>query len=319
MDVDESIRYLGRVAGSQLHPIYTVDTINTNIPYFHVNKERSISIYNFEKHDNANRLPFFAQYLVNKVFPFIDKAYSLEGYYNIELHDTYSYLNNGHTYQNCLVWSKRKQDTDVVLIPDLYQLVNYSGKLDEKDALDFNKKKNKIGFYGTTTGNTNPMLNDRIQTCMWSLDHQDVCDFYITKIAQMTAEDVMNAVPGFKKVSHPYVNAQYLYNYKFLLDIPGNTCSWDRVPTVLNSKSLLFKWPCTDMCWYYPLLHSKEHYVAVDRNNIISQYNYYMANQQEAISMTQRANKFTNNFLGAAQADKYMVALFEEAVHLHGR
>jgi hypothetical protein len=326
MDVEETIAYLGRNAGSMLVPRYEEDEINSKIPFFHVSKDRSINIFNFERHDNADRLPFLATYLSQNVFPGIPSSVNLEGFYNVELHDTYSYLDKDFTYKNCLVWSKRKKDTDVVLIPDLYQLINYSNKLEKNDAVPWESKKEKVGFFGTTTGSTDPLKNERIKMCLWGLNNKDIADFYITKVAQIDHVVLKSAVPNFNSITHPHVPPEYLHNYRYLLDVPGNTCSWDRVPLILNSKSLLFKMPCDDMCWYYPLLHDKEHYVGcvvADSTNtstsIRGTYNYYMNNTKEGLRIIEQANSFTKKYLGVSQAIKYLQAMFIESSHLYAK
>lgn len=319
MDAAESIETLGRFAGSMLKPLYGKSEVNPNVPYFYIDDKRSVGIYNFESHDNADRLPFFADYLKHYVFPGIPKEVALDGYYNIELHDTYSYLNNGVQYKNCLAWSRQKKDTDVVLIPDLYQLVNYSGKLAKRDIVPWDRKRDKIGFFGTTTGSRDPLLNERIATCIWGLGNQDISDLYITKVAQIEPSIIHEKIPKFKSIFHPPVMPEYLHNYRFLLDIPGNTCSWDRVPLVLNSKSILFKMPCKDMCWYYPLLRDKEHYVGVDTNDMRNKFNYYLGNPKECLDMVEKANMFTQTYLGVQPAIKYLQSLFMESSRLHSR
>lgn len=315
MDISEAIVHLGQSAGSKLKYSLDVDdgNLNKNLPYFHVDSNRRVRGCNYGHHDNADRMPFICNYLENNVFKFMDSKFNLQGFFNIELHDSYSYLNNNDNYEHCLTWSKRKTHHNIILMPDIYQLVNYGGKLELKDTSSWDTKSDKIGFYGTTTGDRDPLYNKRIQTCLWGRDNKSWCDFFIVKVAQIPTSTIYSKIPNFNSILHPFVNPEYLFKYKFLLDIPGNTCSWDRVPFILNSKSILFKMPCKDMCWYYPLLHNKEHYVSTNLDSLQNMFNFYKNNPNECSFITSQANKFVNNFLKPQHARLYLVSLFEEA------
>jgi len=321
MDPLETIHHLGACQGSRLKIAYTQDRINKRLPFFNINKER-IDIGNFQEHDNADRLPFFASYL-GRILSSIEPG-TMDvlngGFFNIELHDTYVYLDKNDDYDNVLVWSKGKKDQNVVLLPDLYNIVNYNNSLERNvDRLNWDDKKNKMAFFGTTTGNMNPAKNERILTCMWGKEHRDLADFYITKVAQMKMNDILAVFPTFRDIVYPQVTPEYMFQYKFLVDIPGNTCSWDRVPLVMNSRSLLFKMPCGDMCWYYPLLHDREHYIHVDVDDIVKKHNYYLNNPKEAAEIIKRANAFVKTYLHPDSARIYTKALFEAAAEWGGR
>ena len=312
MDNFETLTHLGNEQGKRLKPAETLDDLTPGIPWFQIKGHEVTNYGGHIGHDNADRLPFFTQYLTMNVLPHVEALAKLDGYYNIELHDTYSYLKNGIDYTNCLTWSKRKEDHDVVLLPDLYHICNFGDKLHKHvDKLDWvSKPCDRIGFWGTTTGDRDPKKNERLKTCDWSVDKPET-EFYITKVAQMDIKDVQAAYPRFDDFSSASTTPETMFDYKFLLDIPGNTCSWDRVPLVLNSKSLLFKMPCRDMCFYYPLLHSGTHYVSVNTFNMLDQRRFYLANPGTAKFITGCANKFATDFLHARHALMYTVGLFE--------
>jgi len=319
MDNFETITYLGTEQGKRLKPIETPEELKKGVPWFRIQGREVTSFGGHIGHDNADRLPFFTQYLTTNVLPHVEALAKLDGYYNIELHDTYSYLKNGIDYRNCLTWSKRKEDRDVILLPDLYHICNFGDKLQKHvDTLDWASKPcDRIGFWGTTTGERDPKKNERLKMCDWSVDHPET-EFYITKVAQMDAKDVQTAYPRFDEFSSASISPETMFDYKFLLDIPGNTCSWDRVPLVLNSKSLLFKMPCRDMCFYYPLLHSGTHFASVNTFNMLNQRKFYLSNPRIARFMTECANKFATDFLHARHALMYTVGLFEGSSWFNG-
>lgn len=317
MNTYETVLQLGQNAGSKLK-ILDDTTINKSLPYFSIDKQRNVACFNYQHHDNADRMLFMKQLLEQFVLKHIEPQLNLEGFYNIELHDTYSYLDNGHQYDNCLVWSKRKQDHNVVLLPDLYQIANYNGALAKEDTLSWDDKLDRICFFGTTTGNSDPLLNERIQTCLWA-KNKPFCDMYITKVAQIPVQEIVQKIPNFNDIIHNPVPPSHMFKYKYMLDIPGNTCSWDRVPLVLNSRSLLFKMPCNDMCWYYPLLHDKEHFVNIQKENMQDMMSFFKTNPNFATSITIRANAFVKEYLTQSQALLYIKSLFEQSAHLFGR
>lgn len=327
MNNKEAIVFLGEKEGSRLRISYSIEDINKAIPYFRLKKTDSGDYYmmghNYLSHDNAERMNFFLSYLKQFVIPNVSKSTDLTGYYNIELHDSNSYLVNDHDYNNCLVWSRNKNDRNPILLPDIYQMTNYDNKLATKDHLEWHAKTNQIAFFGTTTGDMDPSKNARLQWCAWRAQQMSKsCDYYITKVAQMSVENIINAYGEnlWQKMYRAYVPHTELHKYKFSLDIPGNTASWDRVPVVLNSKSLLFKAPCTDMCFYYPLLRKGDHYIDVPTpDDAVRQQQYYLSNDSDCKRIITNANNFVRDFLTPNAAIRYMVALFETSHYFSGK
>ena len=325
MNCHDNILNIAQIAGKRLKPSRDIETVqHDDIPYFQIicgtGNHVSVKGYEYEKHDNAPRMKFFENILPSVLCKFNTQNYFMNGlYFNVELHDTYSYLDKfsyiSDIYDNCLVWSKRMNDDKVILLPDLYHLSNFNGKLKCHDTRQWDDKIDKIGFWGTTTGNTDPQKNQRIQTCLWGIPHREKVDFYITKIAQMTAKDIYLNIPYFQKIYSTYKSDEDMLKYKFLLDIPGNTCSWDRVPFIMNSRSLLFKAPCQDVCFYYPFMKSGTHFIDVDTDHMLSTMTYYMNNPKEAILITENANYFVNSYLEQNSAYLYMSTLFQESIY----
>lgn len=330
----EKVEELGKIQGKKLQIYKEIDDVNFDIPFFQIEGSH-VKIGGYKHHDNAPRMLFWAKYLQTNIFPFLEKGVNIDGFYNIELHDSYTHLHDVikersqekneqkklMSYKNCLVWSKDVEDEHVVLLPDIYHLVNYNNKfniLSQRDFIPWENKNEKIGFWGTTTGDQDPLKNRRINTCLWFLEKDplhEMSDCYITNIAQMKKEVVLQKVPFFSQIYHKPVNFNHQYLYKFLLDIPGNTCSWDRLPLIMHSNSLFFKTFCKDMCFYYPLLKEGEHYIDVSLENedILKKRTYFLNNPKEAKFIIKNANTFANNYLHSLSAQKYLLSLFTEA------
>lgn len=325
MDPTDVITLLGQREGRKLR--FRPEDHDPIVPYISLYSNAAmrktvVKGHNHIGHDNEARMQFVDHLFTRIIAPHIDiNTPTLHGDFLIELHDSYSYLSRGNEhslYKGAMTWSKRKNHEHTVLLPDIYQLVNYQGMI-TKDPFPTHSAKpyDKIGFFGTTTGDRSPRLNQRIQTCIWSLQHRDMLDAYTTSVAQMSEMDILETIGAatMKQIVHDRVSHDDMFKYKFILDIPGNTASWDRVPLILQSNSLLFKMPCADMTWYYPLLHARTHYVAVNHHSMRSQMTYYMNNPKEVQFMIDSANQFHKMFLHGNHATMYMVALMEEAAH----
>lgn len=324
MNVNDTLAFLGIQEGLRLKVRYDIHDINTHIPFFQIDGNNTIvRIGGYKNHDNAPRMLYWAYYLQTFILPLMTKRQVIcDGFYNIQLHDSPSYLENENAHTNCLVWSRKKNNRDQVLIPDIFQLSNYGGKFDTlEDYTPFLHKKDCIGFWGTTTGSRNPLNNIRLQVCSQANPFQNAFACKITHVAQMPLHDVIQSYPSFQQFYTPFVSYDYQMQYRYLLDIPGNTCSWDRIPFILKSRSLLFKYPCQDMCFYHPLLQEKTHFIGVERDleSMLLQRSYYNNNLREGERISQNATRFFYDYCHNQAAITYLVHLFESAHFYHGK
>lgn len=315
MNLDENIEYLAHANSGSCYPKRNVEDIDTRLPYFRISKANNkykIDMFNYEKHDNAPRMPFVMNYLGTRVLPFVKG--DLTGFYNIQLHDTYTYLNDGLDYKDVLCFGKLKREKGPVQIPDCYMLGDWGGKYNGwfdgslNDEMKWSDKMNKIIFAGTTTGSRDPKVNERIQTCVWARDKPE-CDFYITSIAQIEPRRILQDVPLFKYIYRPPVSMSEQMKYKYQLVIDGNTTRWN--PDVYFTSTLPFHWPSNDMLWYSPLLRDGFEYVGVDKDTLLNKFHYFESNPKEAEVIIHNANKMALNVFKADVCQKYMIALFD--------
>ncbi len=318
MDLKENISFLAQANSGKCHPKRFED-INKELPYFSlkkdgVSKNYFIEAFNYESHDNAPRMPFVLNYLSSRVFPFVSG--DLSGYYNIQLHDTYTYLQDDIDYTDVLCFGKRKCDKGPVQIPDCYFLGDWGGKyndwkLDKNGGIDKLKwtfKSSKIVFAGTTTGSRDPKTNERINICLWGRDKPE-CDFYITNIAQIEPKRIFQEVPDFKYIYRPPMNFLEQMQYRYQLVIDGNTCRWN--PDVYFTNTLAFHYPSRDMLWYYPLLREGQEFVSVSKDNMLSKFRYYENNPRETQFIIDNAKYVANKLFSKDVCAEYMIKLFE--------
>jgi len=318
MNNNDAIIFLAQDNAKTFRPLRKEETEDLQVPFFQVRKDNNglcgytIDYFNYKTHDNAPRMQYYCDYLLKNIFPNVDSSCDLSGFYPIELHDSYSYLHNDVNYDNVLTFAKKKQDKYPTLIPDPFMIGNYGGRLDVSDTIVWDNKISKAAFFGVTTGNKNPLQNDRLQICQWSAKNRDISDFYITRIAQMDPQEVVKAYPDdIQQMYCNPINQQEQYKYKFLLSIDGNTCSYDRLCWIMKSNSLLFKYPSNDILWYYPLILENTHFVDVNEDNIRKKMTFYMNNPAIANHIVKNANTFVKNFTTPVNTMLYSTYLFE--------
>jgi len=210
---------------------------------------------------------------------------------------------------NIFVYSKNKYIKNI-LIPDLYALQNYSDKL---KIIDTNENKiNKIVFAGTDTGNwTDLKLNQRLDVCSTFVGHTFI-DSKITKISQLSKEKIASVYPNVDYFIANPINIDKQLEYKCILSIDGNSSAWDRVPWVMNSKSLLFKYESDNVNWYYPLIKDKEHYIECNKFDIENKFLYYVNNPKELNFIVSNANNFVKTYLNYDTQMFYFKSVIEK-------
>ena len=322
MNFDEQLSWLAKKNSGKCYP-KRLDDIDKSLPYFKISKD-VIGKYvwqpfNYETHDNAPRMSYVAKYMLENVFPYVRG--DLSGYYNIQLHDHYSYLKDGKCYDDVLCFGAMKGNQVggkwAVQVPDCYFMGNWGGKYDNLiDDIIWENKMKKIIFVGTTTGSREPKENIRINTCLWALDanRESYCDFWITSIAQMDAKKVFADVPRFRNIFRPPMPLEQQMKYKYMLGIDGNTCRWN--PDVYFMKTLALNLPSQDTLWYSSMLKDGEHFVEVNKEehhpkNLTKQFKYYERNSHEAMRIIENANQIAKKLFKQEVCQKYTIELFE--------
>lgn len=316
MNTIETVKYQAQLNSGKCYPKRFED-INNLLPYFEIFKNSfnrfDVRCFNYENEDNAPRMPYIQNYLKTSILPNIDKSTDITGFYNIELHDSYSYRNNGLDYSNVFTFAKFKDHKGPVLLPDIYQLGNYGNTLAFDDRITWDKKEDKVIFRGGTTGNRDPLHNKRIDICNWALNKPELYDFKITNIVQMDAQHVANCIPKLSNILAPAMPIEEQLKYKYIFCIDGNTCKFDCWPYKTNS--VILKYESKEMLWYYPMMIDRFHFMNVDKTNMESTINHLNTNPVEAQIMSINARRFVHDILKAIAHQVYTVELFESIGH----
>ena len=186
------------------------------------------------------------------------KNLRFSGSFVIGLHDSYP------EDLGIMVFSKPTDYQKNTLLPDFYSMRDYDGKLNMVDPHEFSNKKGHAIFAGSSTGNLDPKLNDRLRLCEWARTSADVDCFILNNFVQLDIDQVSRAFPKYNEFARDRVEPSEQLQNKFIISVDGNATAWDRVPWVLNSNSVLLKKRSDQVSWYYPFMKKGEHYLEFD-------------------------------------------------------
>ncbi len=321
----DNVIHLAQQNAKGCYPIFEKEDVNQSLPYVAIHRT-FIEPFNYHNHNCAVRMQGVVSYLTENVLPTLNHTRNL--YFNIELNDINLSQHNTSTieinFNNVLCFAKRREDNiniNVPLLPDYFFMQNWEERYKYiKDYNSWDIKKNAIVFVGSTTGNKDPSKNERIQACLWSVQkqHRDVCHFYISEFVCMNPFKVINSMPEIQQcVLSRYMTPKKQMEYRYILNIDGETCRWNPDPYFMNS--LLFQTASNGMVWYTPLLKNKEHYVEVSfdenaPNYIMKMWNYYEHNPKEAQDIIRNANQLGKRLFTPQIGKLYTQTLFHNII-----
>jgi len=158
----------------------------------------------------------------------------------------------------------RPRNSPHICVPDshLGRTVSICDSLESIDK-PFDQKINKVSFFGSDTGRK---YKDG------SVQRVNFCQRY------KNSENVIAKITNF--VEHPFDDSIYSnpvsikdqLDYKYILNINGNTTSWERLIWAMNSNSLcLFLRPPShqdEISWYYHMFDLAQFFITLDSDSI---------------------------------------------------
>ncbi len=243
-----------------------------------------------------------------------DGRFMINGDFIFNLHDSADKDNI-----NEIVMSKNK-NTQKTIIPDLYALECYNGRLNSIDKNLFKNKIKKGYFVGSSTGNLDPIKNNRLQICSYIHNIPIEKRNYVSKINNVCQIDpkeikkIYNNLEDF--VIKENVSMREQRRYRYIINIDGNSTGWDRMVWIFKGNSICLKQRSDNICWYYKLLENNKHYYEFDTpedlNNLIEELNQkYEINQTEIENMMIESKKFLLKYLDPYIQITYMGLLLE--------
>ncbi len=132
-------------------------------------------------------------------------------------------------------------------------------------GIPFSEKENKIVFGGQDRGNKYNFIN--------------------RKDIQQTQRDYFksDAVPKDNIVCGGWIDRYDMVNYKYILDIDGNSSTWDATAWKLNSGSVIFKTQSIWRQWFYDDYLPGVHYIEIkeDFSDLQEKFHWCENHQEE--------------------------------------
>lgn len=224
----------------------------------------------------------------------------------------------------CFVFAKQADVASLILIPDIKALAGY-GKLrqmipEANEKHPWEKKIAKSFWRGSTTGGYSTLANwDRIaraKLVLLSLSHPEAVDARFNSVVQCDSE-VPQLMKAKGMVSKSVSRPDHL-KFKYLVDVDGNSCSYERYFWLLLSNSVVLKQVTPNVQWYYGALEPYKHFVPVkeDLSDLLDKIEWAKTHDLEAKLIAEEASQFVRDNLGPEDTALYLYLLLNEYARL---
>jgi len=218
-------------------------------------------------------------------------------------------------------FAKNKHVNNVLLIQDFEMFLELSNsnknfikickKISRKNP--WIEKKGLAFFRGAGTGVYNPNLsdygNDRMRVILFSSNYPELVDATFCIVFCQNMGTLLNSI-GKKIESAPLENH---FQYKYLLDIDGNSCTYSRCRWILLSNSVLLKLVTDNEQWYYKALKPWVNYVPIkqDISDLADNIKILKSDDALAHEIAINGNKLGKQIFTRKVIDNYMFRLLK--------
>ncbi len=222
------------------------------------------------------------------------------------------------------VYAKSKAASSLLLMPDFKALTGYPSLRQEMEQGNlnwpWNKKIDKAFWRGSSTGDWMTLLNwdkiARVKLALLALSHPDKIDARITGVVQCDPE--IPQLVYSKGITGGMVTQKDHLKYKYLVDVDGNTCTFERYFWALLSNSVVLKQMTPNIQWYYGGLKPYVHFVPVneDLSDLLEKIQWAGTHDREAKQIAENATAFIKEELSLEDVFVYMTCLLREYAKL---
>ncbi|MBS0625061.1 MAG: hypothetical protein JSS32_03335 [Verrucomicrobia bacterium] len=224
----------------------------------------------------------------------------------------------------CFVFAKKRGLDSLILVPDIKAMTGY-GKLRNQIA-DANRQfswenKREMAFWrGSTTGGyfTHAGWDSfaRAKLVLLSKSHPGVIDARFHSVTQ--CEPGVREMMKYKGLVASSVKKEDHLRYKYLVDVDGNSCSYERYFWLLASNSLVIKQITPQIQWYYGALEPYKHFLPVkeDLSDLVEKIEWAKNHDKEARLMADEATRFTKENLTQEDTLVYLYHLLTRYARL---
>ncbi len=194
----------------------------------------------------------------------------------------------------------KHQSANAILIPDFEALGGY-GDVAEKvhNHQILWEEKSPIAFFrGSATGIKDPenwRESPRPQMAFISQKYERFLDAKITSSGLAVPIGVLKR----EKIHASPVSIEKHLQFRYLLDIDGDSCGYSRCYWILLSDCLMMKVQSPNIQWYYSLLKPYENYLPIkeDLSDVIQQIRWARKNDELCQKMAQKATTLAKTHL----------------------
>ncbi|KAJ6608331.1 glycosyl transferase family 90-domain-containing protein [Mycena sp. CBHHK59/15] len=204
-----------------------------------------------------------------------------------------------------------------------YDESGWSGKFAHPDDIPWDHKKSQLYWRGMSNGGhiygQNFRHFPRFKLIDIARNHSDLIDAKMTQFAEThctTADCDRDAIIEEYDIRGPGDPRETVYQYKYLLDVDGNTFS-GRYLGLLKSGSLVFKSTVFNE-YFNDWLRPYEHYIPVlpDLSDVVEKVEWANEHPEEAKLIQENGWQFTERVMSDAQNDCYFFAVLLEWAQL---
>ena len=282
-------------------------------------KDRSLTVACHETHRKSHHLEELVT-AVNKlnelvVLPDIDFIISLQDGF---------IKDSSLPHTPWFVFAKSTDNDTHLLIPDLMALRGYPQireTIEEgRRKISWEAKKELAFWRGATTGGSLTTTTwdhiARSKLVLLSLKYTQILDARFNRVVQ-AAPGVREILTSRGMVSKTVSRVDHL-KYKYLIDVDGNTSTFERFFWLLLSNSLILKQQSSNLQWYYRALQPMVHFLPVkeDFSDLIEQIQWAKTHDREVKKMAEQATQFARNNLTNEDHFLYLTLLLREYAQL---
>jgi len=202
-----------------------------------------------------------------------------------------------HKQKYILAQSTHPDTAYTIAVPDRYyfQLNQYNLYRSIHRGVPFKNKISKIVYAGNDRGNKYNFTKRR--------------DIDVSQRAYFSS----SSVPKDNIHAPSHIERSDMINYKYILDIDGNSCTWDATAWKLNSGSVIFKTESNWEQWFYKEYLPWVHYVPIadDFSDIQEMYAWCEANQEKCEKMIRNAKELFQTIYMHENVLKYVNNLLD--------
>jgi hypothetical protein len=189
-----------------------------------------------------------------------------------------------------------------IAVPDRYYLCSPNNRYNRyrsiHKGLPFHAKKDMVVYAGSQAGSKQNFVTRT--------------DILIPQRNYFKSD----AVPKDNIYAPHSIDRQDMIGYKYILDIDGNSSTWDATAWKLNSGSVLFKTQSNWVQWFYPEFHPWTHYVPIadDFSNIQDQFRWCQSHPNECLHMIRRCKQLFQSVYRNTNVMQYVNRVIDQLI-----